>query len=220
MAEAGRLLAARRGEPVGHLRLNLPAGLGRVVLPTLAGFVVRHPRITLEVVLADDFADPLAEGWDVVVRIGALADSGLLARKLCDLRLGLYAAPAYLRRRGMPWVPEDLTVHDAILFRGPDGRLRPWFLKRDGARIELAPRPSLILSDGHAVMEAARAGFGVAQCNDATCAAAVAAGDLVPLLESFGVAGPSVHALMPGTSLAMPAKVGVLLEHLTKTLRC
>lgn len=96
LVEAGRVLATRQGEPAGHLRLDLPAGLGRVILPTLAGFAARHPRLTLEVVLADRFSDPIAEGWDVVVRVGFLADSSLVARKLCDLRLGFYAAPAYL----------------------------------------------------------------------------------------------------------------------------
>lgn len=60
----------------------------------LLDFANRHPRLTLEVALTDQFVNSLAGGWDVVVRTGTLADSGLLARKLCDLRLGLYAASA------------------------------------------------------------------------------------------------------------------------------
>jgi len=220
LVEAGRVLATRQGEPAGHLRLDLPAGLGRVILPTLAGFAARHPRLTLEVVLADRFSDPIAEGWDVVVRVGFLADSSLVARKLCDLRLGFYAAPAYLARRGVPHAPEDLPGHEAILFRGPDGRLRPWLLDRDGARVEIAPPPCLILSDGYAVVEAACAGFGIAQAYDATCAAAVAAGNLVPVLPELAAAGPPVHALLPGGPAGKSAKICVLLEHLAAVLHC
>lgn len=218
LAEAGRALAARRGEPVGHLRLDLPAGLGWVILPTLAGFVARHPRLTLEVAFSDRFSAPLAEGWDVVVRIGFMADSDLLARKLCDLRLGLYAAPAYLARRGTPYAPEELLGHDAILFRGPDGRLRPWVLDRGGARVEIAPPPRLILSDGRAVVEAACAGFGIAQAYDATCAAAIAAGSLVPVLPELAAMGPPAHALLPGGRAGTSAKVRVLLDHLMTVL--
>lgn len=218
LAEAGRALAARRGEPTGHLRLDLPAGLGWVILPTLAGFAARHPRLTLEVSASDSFSAPLADGWDVVVRIGFVTDSGLLARKLCDLQLGLYAAPAYLAWRGTPRVPEELSGHDAILFRGPDGRLRPWVLDHGGARIEIAPPPRLILSDGRAVVEAACAGFGIAQAYDATCAAAIEAGHLVPVLPELAAAGPPAHALLPGGRTDTSAKVRVLLDHLRTVL--
>lgn len=218
LAEAGRALAARRGEPTGHLRLDLPAGLGWVILPTLAGFAARHPRLTLEVAVSDRFSAPLADGWDVVVRIGFMADSDLLARKLCDLQLGLYAAPAYLARRGTPCAPEELLGHDAILFRGPDGRLRPWVLDRGGARVEIAPPPRLILSDGRAVVEAACAGFGIAQAYDATCAAAIATGSIVPVLPELAAAGPPVHALLPGGRADTSAKVRVLLDHLMTVL--
>ena len=147
-----------------------------------------------------------------------MADSDLLARKLCDLRLGLYAAPAYLARRGAPRTSEELLAHDAILFRGPDGRLRPWVLDRGGTRVEIAPPPRLILSDGRAVVEAACAGFGIAQAYDATCAAAIAAGHLVLVLPELAAVGPPAHALLPGGRADTSAKVCVLLDHLMEVL--
>ncbi|MGE8471239.1 MAG: LysR family transcriptional regulator, partial [Paraburkholderia hospita] len=94
LRDAEQQLASRRSEPAGRVKIDLPAGFGRLLLPSFIQLRDKHPKITLEVALTDRMSDPIGEGWDVVVRIGALPDdSELTVRKLCDLRLGLYASP-------------------------------------------------------------------------------------------------------------------------------
>lgn len=104
------------------------------------------------------------------------------------------------------------------MFRGPDGWLRPWLLDREGVRFKIAPALRLILVDGNAVVEAACAGFGIAQADDVICAAAAEA--LVPVLPEFAFLRPPVHALLPGEGHTIrSAKVRILLDHLVTVLR-
>ncbi|WP_454725261.1 MULTISPECIES: LysR family transcriptional regulator [Cupriavidus] len=219
LREAGQALAARRAEPLGKVRLDLPAGFGRLLFPALAALRQRHPKLTFELALNDRMSDPVAEGWDIVVRIGELpGDSEMTVRKLCDLRLGLYAAPAYLARRGEIRAVADLAGHDAIVFRGPSGRLRPWRVA-DGAHVrEISPTPVLALADGQALVDAAINGFGLTQIHDRVARPHVDAGRLRHVLPDADVPGPPVHAMIP-LGLRMPAKTRAVLDYLAEYLR-
>ncbi|HEY1609591.1 MAG TPA: LysR family transcriptional regulator, partial [Paraburkholderia sp.] len=188
LREAEQQLASRRSEPAGRVRIDLPAGFGRLLLPSFRALREQYPKVTLEVALTDRMSDPIGEGWDVVVRIGALPeDSELTVRKLCDLRLGLYASPEYLAQRGDVKGIGDLATHDAIVFRGPSGRLRPWTLQDGDAQRDYAPQPVLVLADGQALVEATVAGFGIAQILDRVAFSYVKAGRLVHLLPTADV---------------------------------
>ncbi|CAB3757817.1 LysR family transcriptional regulator [Paraburkholderia humisilvae] len=217
--EAEQQLAARRSEPIGRVRLDLPAGFGRLLLPTFEGLRRKHPKITLELALTDRMSDPVGEGWDIVVRIGELpVDSEMTVRKLCDLKLGLYAAPAYLACKGRLETSADLAAHDAIVFRGPSGRLRPWSLRDGATKREISMNAVLIMADGQALVEAAVAGFGVAQILDRVARPHVDAGRLVHLLPHADVEGPPVHAIIP-LGQKMAAKTRAVLNHLAESLR-
>src|ERR1700744_2668242 len=167
LREAEQQLAARRSEPVGRVKIDLPAGFGRLLLPSFIQLREKYPKLTLEMALTDRMSDPVGEGWGVVVRIGTLPqDSDLTVRKLCDLRLGLYASPDYLARRGEVNTLADLAGHDAIVFRGPMGRLRSWTVRENDSVRDIVPHPVLVLADGQALVEAAVAGFGITQIHD------------------------------------------------------
>ncbi len=218
LREAEQTLAARRSEPIGRVRLDLPAGFGRLLFPSLARLRERHPKVTLEIGLNDRMSDAVAEGWDVVVRIGDLpVDGEMTVRKLCTLRLGLYASPDYLARRGAVESLSDLPAHDAVVFRGPSGRLRPWTLNDDGQVRELSPSPAVVLADGHALVEAAMQGIGIVQVFDRVAQPHVEAGRLVPVLPDADVDGPPVHALIP-LGRRMPAKTRAVLNFLAESL--
>ncbi len=219
LREAEQQLAARRSEPVGRVKIDLPAGFGRLLLPSFVELRERYPKLTLEVALTDRMSDPIGEGWDVVVRIGALPqDSELTVRKLCDLRLGLYASPDYLERRGKVTSLADLTDHDAIVFRGPTGRLRAWTVQ-DGTHIrDVSPSPVLVLADGQALVEAAVAGFGIAQILDRVALPFVRSGRLVHLLPDADTDGPPVHAII-SLGQKMAAKTRAVVNHLADTLQ-
>lgn len=219
LRDAELSLAARRAEPIGRVKVDVPAGLGRLLLPTLSEFRVRYPKVILELALTDRMSDPVAEGWDIVVRIGELAaDSDMSVRKLCDLKLALYASPSYLSRSRVISTVADLGTQDAVVFRGPSGRLRPWTVAEHGETREYVPAPVLVLSDGQALVEAAVLGLGVAQILDRVAQPHVASGRLVHVLPSAVVPGPPVHALLPlGTR--MTAATRAVLDHFADVFR-
>lgn len=219
LREAEQALAARRAEPIGRVRLNLPAGFGRLLFPTLAELRLRYPRITFELALTDRMADAVGEGWDIVVRIGDLPqDSDLTVRKLCALRFGLYASPDYLARRGDVRTVADLSGHDAIIFRGSSGQLRPWTLLDGDTVRDILPEPSLIMSDGQVLVEAAMNGFGITQILDRVAHPQVTAGRLVNVLPEANLDGPLVHAIIP-LGQRMTTRTRIVLNHLAESLK-
>lgn len=219
LREAEHALAARRSEPSGTVRLALPSGLGRLILPTLPTLRDRHSRISFDVGLDDRMSDPVGEGWDIVVRIGERPAAGeLLVRALCSLRLGLYASPAYLKRRGVPRALAELDAHEAIVFRGPTGRLRPWRVADDEKERELSPKAALVLADGQALVDAAVAGAGIAQIHDRVAAPYLQQRTLEQVLPETEVAGPNVYAIV-ALGRRMPPKTRAVLQHLVETLR-
>ncbi|WP_229260401.1 LysR family transcriptional regulator [Duganella alba] len=219
LREAEQALATNRAEPVGRVRVDLPAGFGRLMLPTLGALRARYPQVVVEMALNDRMSDPVADGWDIVVRIGHLpADSEMTVRKICDLKLALYASPSYLAQRNPILSLADLHEHDAVLFRSATGQLRGWSLNDEGQRREFMPTPALILADGHVLVEGAALGVGVAQIIDRFARPFVADGRLVHILPDADVAAPPVHALIP-VGHRMTAKTRVVLEHIVQTLQ-
>ncbi len=219
LREAEQQLASRRSEPAGRVKIDVPAGFGRLLLPSFVRLREKHPKITLELALTDRMSDPVGEGWDIVVRIGILPqDSEMTVRKLCDLRLGLYASPEYLERKGAIKTLADLSAHDAIVFRGPGGRLRSWSLRDGGSVRELSPSPVLVLTDGQALVEAAVTGFGVTQIHDRVALPHVQSGRLVHVLPEADVDGPPVHAII-SLGQKMAAKTRAVVNHLAETLQ-
>ncbi|KNC91709.1 LysR family transcriptional regulator [Trabulsiella odontotermitis] len=219
LKEAEQALAARSAEPIGRVRIDLPAGFGRLLIPSFASLRKKHPKVTLDVALTDRFSDAVAEGWDIVVRIGDLpVDSEMTVRKLCNLQLGLYASPGYLARRSPITSVADLASHDAVVFRGPSGKQRPWKLY-DGIQVrELSPSPVMVLADGQALVDASINGIGISQIYDRVARPHVDAGRLVHILASADVQGPPVHALIP-VGHRMSAKTRAVLNHLAAAMK-
>ncbi|OYX42822.1 MAG: transcriptional regulator [Rhodobacterales bacterium 32-67-9] len=204
--------------PRGRLRLTAPLTFGTVELvPALTTFACAFPDISLDVSFSDRVVNLVDEGFDAAVRIGRPADSALIARKLCEMRLMLVASDAYLGRRGRPVRPEDLAAHDCILdtnFRDPEH----WQFRRDGAAVPVAVRGRLSYSNAEACLKAAEAGLGLAYVPDFVAAASVRAGRVRVLLADHGDEPYGVFALYPpGRHLA--AKVRVLVDHLARHFR-
>ena len=121
--EAEIALSARRDEPVGRVRLDIPIGFGRMLLPVFALVREQYPKVTLELSLSDRQSDPVKDGWDIVIRAGELpAEGEMTVRKLCDIRLGLYASHDYVARHAPLTSIHDLTGHEAIIFRAGSAR--------------------------------------------------------------------------------------------------
>jgi DNA-binding transcriptional LysR family regulator len=216
LSEAETALSARRDEPVGRVRIDVPIGFGRLLLPTLQSIRQQFPKVTVELNLSDRQSDPIKDGWDIVVRAGELpADGEMTVRRLCDIRLGLYASSDYLARHAPLTSIDELTGQEAIIFRAGSGKTRPWTVT-DGARVfDTAPSAALITGDGRAFIDAAIAGMGIAQIFDRVAAPHVEAGELEHVLPQADVDGPPIHALIPA-GRRMPPKTRVVLDHLVE----
>jgi DNA-binding transcriptional LysR family regulator len=219
LAEAETALATRRDEPVGRVRIDIAGSLGAAIMPSLGELRARHPKVTLELSLNDRHSDPVKDGWDIVVRIGELPEDGdMTVRKLCDLRSGLFAAPAYLAARPPIQAIADLHDQDGVLYRTNAGKLRAWRVMDSDQVVELSPRTTVIAHDGRTMIDAIRSGMGMGQLFDRVAAPFVRTGELVPVLPALDVLGLPVHALIP-VGRAMPPKTRVVLEHLSAVLR-
>ncbi|CAB3757823.1 LysR family transcriptional regulator [Paraburkholderia humisilvae] len=219
LREAEQELAARRDEVVGRVRLDLPASFGRLLFPAILDLRQHYPALTFELGFSDKMSDPVADGWDLVIRIGELPkDSDMTVRKLCDTRFGLYASPAYLAGRGEVRSIADLAHHDAVIFRGPSGRLRPWALNDGDVIRSIAPSPALVVEDGQALIDVLANGLGISQLLDRIAQPQVESGRLQHVLPDADVDGLPIHAMIP-TGQKMPLRTRVVLNRLAEFLQ-
>jgi DNA-binding transcriptional LysR family regulator len=164
LEDAERDLAEGAGSTSGLVRLSVPTTYGlQVLLPGLAGFAARHPGIELEVQASNLNVDFMREGFDLAVRMGALDDTSLIARRLDEPTFGVFASPAYLKRRGAPRTIDELAVHETIGFVLPrTGRVLPWFFAAPTR--EVRPRTRVrCVEDPRAAVVLAVAGEGLVQ---------------------------------------------------------
>jgi DNA-binding transcriptional LysR family regulator len=163
MREAEDAINQTRAAPRGRLKVSVPAVIGRrVIIPALPRFLDEYPEVELDLWLDDRKVDIVEEGYDLALRMGALDDSSLIARKLAPHRFVTCGAPGYFATHGAPATPDDLVHHRCIRYRFPTtGRLERWAFK--GATGTAPVGAGLVFNDGEALAAAARAGLGIAQ---------------------------------------------------------
>lgn len=179
--------AGTRAEPSGRLRINVPITFGkRRVVPALAELRAKSPRIELEVSFTDRYADLVGEGFDAVVRVGALKDSSLVSRRIGEHQLVAVASPSYVAKHGTPSRPADLIKHVCMAFRVPSsGRIYPWQF-RDGRRVlQFSPDARVAMDDGEGLVAAAVASIGLAQVPNYMAEDELAEGRLVEVLATY-----------------------------------
>ncbi|MFM0653703.1 LysR family transcriptional regulator [Paraburkholderia sediminicola] len=164
-ADAADALAADQlSEPRGKLRVTMPVHFGRrCVAPVLLEFARRYPMLELDLSFNDRFVDLAEDDYDLAIRTGGLEDkAGVIARRIARQRMIVCASPAYLEMHGRPRQIEDLSGHQAIIYRR-SGRIRPWLFPRtDMSPIEVTPPNRLRLDDLDAIADAAAIGMGLA----------------------------------------------------------
>jgi DNA-binding transcriptional LysR family regulator len=184
--------------PRGELTIAAPIVFGRLhVAPVVAEFLRSFPDISVRLALSDRNADLLADQIDVALRIGALADSSLLARRVGEVRQVCCASPDYLARRGAPDTPEDLARHDGVAFGVFDQRTA-WTFGRRG-EFSAQPRVRLSVNTAEAALDAALAGVGITRALSYQAAQALRQGGLVRLLQAFEPEPIPVHLLFDGS---------------------
>lgn len=186
--EARTATSMLNAEPRGILRINIPTTFGRLhVMPHMKQFLTKHPEIQLDATLTDETVDIISSGSDVAVRIGVLADSSLVARKLAPQQRLLVASPHYLAARGTPGSPEDLARHDCLVFALQQGN--SWFFRKrgrpDDAMSELKVSGNLRANDSQALQDAACDALGIGLLPSWLVSEDIRAGRLVRVLAEF-----------------------------------
>ncbi len=184
--------------PGGRLRISAPVTFGTTQLtPCLIDFARRYPDIELDVSYADRLVNIIDEGFDLALRIGTLADSSLMARKLCDIRIVLVASPDYLAARGTPQHREELADHDCIIdtnFRDP---YRWPFADQTSGLQEQAVNGRLKFSNAEVCLQAVTAGLGIARLPTFIAGEALKKHEVVTLLDDYAPAPLGLFALYP-----------------------
>ena len=216
--EAEHAASSQQESPRGLLRVNAPVSFGVSHLaPVLARFMRRWPELRVEMVLSDRLIDLIEEGFDLAVRVAALPDSSLVARRLCAARQVVCAAPAYLAEHGRPRAPRDLARHDCLIYSylstGDEWR----FLDADGNPFGVRVAGRLRANNGDALRHAAVAGLGILYVPEFLVAAELASGTLRPVLEEWRTPDGAVHAVYP-PGRPVGAKLRVFVDFLVETL--
>jgi DNA-binding transcriptional LysR family regulator len=202
------------GKAVGRLRLSVPISFGTMQLaPLLVEFARAYPDIQLDVSFSDRVVNLVDDGFDAVVRVGQPGDTSLIARRLCDMRIVLAAAPDYLRTRGEPATPDDLSGHDCII----DTNFREPFLWRFHTAA-VAVKGRLRFSNAEACLGAAEAGLGIARVPSFMAGPRFRRGGVRPLLRDFEAPPFGVHILYPA-SRYLPLKTRALVDFLVERHR-
>ncbi len=198
--------------PRGTLRVNASITTGQQLLAPLATeFIAQHPEIQLELVLANRQVDVIDEGFDLVIRIGALQDSNLVARSLGHCGMFLYASKEYLKARGAPQKPEELKNHDCLVMSDRHSN-NQWKLSMGDItkKVSLTPRASV--NDFHTLRSMVAGGSGIT-----ILPSYLRAGDyykrLVRVLGEWTAPSDEFHAIFPSHRGATP-KVRAFLDFL------
>jgi DNA-binding transcriptional LysR family regulator len=197
---------AAKAEPSGTLRVAAPLPLGAYVLgPHLARLKVRYPRLSVDLRLGDEYVDLVQEGIDVAIRVGELADSRLISRRLAAHRVCAYASPTYLAARGTPRHPEELAGHDCVNLRFQNsGQLLRWPFMVNGRLMEVMPASWMVADTSDAIAEILAGHGGIGMSPTYVAARYVARGELVPVMAEYAVERASINALWPQSRRSNP----------------
>ena len=216
LTEAGRSLAGRAAAllaeaetvereamaqsagPRGLVRLSVPMSFGVLyVAPLLPDFFRAYPDVSVDLHLGDAAVDLIGEGFDAAIRIAALPDSALVARRLCGMPLHLVAAPAYLAAHGRPRHPLQLSEHVGLAYSAQAAPEVWRFRKKDGETATVRPAGPLRVNNGEAMLPSLVAGIGIGVLPGFIVRDALAAGQLEILLPDWALPASAVHWLTP-----------------------
>lgn len=210
--------SAGASEPRGLVRLAAPMSFGLLhVAPRLPDFLARYPAISVDLHLSDAVVDLVAGGFDVGLRIAALADSSLRARRLCGVRRSLVATPGYLQRHGRPGHPDDLAAHACLGYAYLPTPDRWRFTDGRGTEASVVPRGPLRANNAEALAPALRAGLGLAVQPDFMIWEDLKAGTLERVLPGWSLPPIALHLVLPPGDLR-PVRVTALIAYLAQVL--
>ena len=214
--QAQEALRETAAQPTGLVRLSMPVDLGvAVVGPLLTEFSRQFPGISFDLDLSPQNTDLVGDQVDVAIRLGALKNEKLVARRIGHVEQRLFASPSYLGHRGSPLQPADLAGHECILLRGAQ-RQAVWRLQGDTDLVEVEVRGRFMVNNVGLMRVLAERGMGIAVLDPSLVREQLAQGRLQQVLPEWAAPRLPMHALM--SSRMQPASVRALIDFLVARL--
>ncbi|CAI3802640.1 HTH-type transcriptional regulator DmlR [Pseudomonas sp. MM221] len=205
-------------QPRGLVRLAVPMSFGlRWVTPLLPELLARYPGLELDLHLSDSTVDLVADGFDAALRIAALPDSSLVARRICSVTQYLLAAPGYIAKRGRPAHPRELAEH-ACMSYAYRARSQVWrFTHADGTEQDVTPRGPLRVTNADALVAPLLAGLAIAELPEFIAADYLADGRLEKVLPEWSMTQGGLYFVTP-SARSRPRKVQALADFFVERL--
>ena len=212
--EAENVARTSQTQAHGTLRIGTSVAFGRrVIVPLALDFMARHPQVQLDLSFDDRYTDLVAQGIDVAIRMGKLADSSLGARSLGVNPWLIVGSQAYLRQHGTPRTAADLADHAAVIYSSVQGD-EVWRLTGpQGAALTVPVKGRLRSNNLSAVLAAARSGLGLAAMPRYVAADSLAGGLVLEVLKDHALPEQEIHAVFPSPKL-VPGKVSTFIAYL------
>ena len=197
LQDADQAVSHLQMTPRGRLKVSAPMSFGFLHLaPALADFLGEYPELEVDVTMSDRFVDLVEEGFDLGVRIGALADSSLIAKRIAPIRRVICASPRYLAAHGPPEVPQDLRAHQCLCNSNQPGGGHEWrFTMPDGKSATVQVKGRLALNNGDALRVAALNDLGLVDIPTFIVGGDLKAGTLVSVLDAHVPQSLALHAV-------------------------
>lgn len=210
-------LGSMRTSLRGTLKVNTSMALGvDFVAPLTYAFQRHHPDLAVDLTLNERFVDLVEEGIDVAIRFGPIHDDNMIARPLARARRVTVAAPAYLRRRGAPGQPEDLSVHTCVAFNYAPAA--EWSFHGPQGEVRVKVGSVFRSNNGHAIRGAILAGLGIGWLPEPLVFEELKAGKLEALLPGYAMPPIEVHAVY-SSARHVPMKVRAFLGWLEQRFK-
>lgn len=202
----------------GNLNISMPMTYGKMRLTSLlVEFLRHHPDIQISCKFDDAYVDVNSGEFDLVVRIGNLQDSELVARKLEDVRLVIVASPDYLKQHGHPTHPNQLSQHNCLHYSNMDQREYWFFTDSSGHSLRVKTRGNFASNNGETLKTAASGGLGIVGVPDFAMGDELERGELIELFPNFGTIPISAYAVYPSRRY-LPEKTRSLIDFLRNKL--
>ena len=204
-------------QPQGVLRVTAAVVFGHLYLaPMLGELLHQFPKLSLDLLLTNRFVDLIEEGMDLAIRIGQLADSRLIARRLCTNHRVLVASPSYIERWGMPACPEDLTRHQCVLFNGFP-KPGEWKLIGPDGPVSVAVAGRVATNNVETLTSAAKQGLGITVGATLSVGPALLSGELVRVLSDYEFEPTAIFAVYT-SARQLSTKIRATVDFLTQKL--
>lgn len=217
--EADALVTAMQSAPSGTLRVSIATDFGvNHISPILGKFLHAYPDITVNMVLNNRYVELISEGFDMAIRVGELEDSSLRARKICETRRRMIAAPSYFERYGRPQKIDDLNDHKLLHYSNSSSN-NVWKLTApSGEKRQVRTEGWLTVNDGQSLLNAAVGGLGIAYLPSFLYAESLRSGLLVDVIPDLPVETQGIYAVYPPGRYIQP-KVRAFIDFLVERFK-